>query len=350
VRALGDVALWTQHHEVRLVGERGPIARWPQPGDRDGFFVVGAALDDPPRLALRRSQAPEQVVVVDVASGEIQSRIAVAADAQLAFEPTGELLFESSERGVFGYDVHGRVVVEVHLHEVASGAGGRLSFAKDGKSALSSAYRGHLARIDLRAEKVTFHESVGVVDVSLDECGERALVHEVDHRVALWDVLAGKRTRTILAVSVNSEPIASVHANHDCTRVCVAFIAGAMSTFVDDGAPTHWRLASTSSSSSRALVHAGADRVLSVDRRIARLRTLAGTRVANAKSATRACFAGGDAGRRGVGVAVVNGAIHALDASGARLIEGPANVVEIAPHSRGVLALCDDDRAVVVEL
>jgi hypothetical protein len=368
IAAVGDHALVRSVGELKLVGLRGVLAHWSLPDYHDhgdgevdffGDIISRTLLAHPPRFALlratgrrvqRRIARIEQswVEIIDALTGEVHLRVDAPLRSLVAFDPDGAFLFANSDGGLVIVDDEGRVRPINGAPHVRS-----LSFSRDGRFALalSSWNDSRVVGIDLGdtpSVRWTNYE-VDALAAVMGADGARGLVlvaADAAFRLRTLESVVAGRGERILRTSITVEdrldvPLRSFAADASLQIACA---------LDDDGALTVFRAASDGWT--RAQVRLSRDVVVDVEHnRVLEagvgvyLRDLAGTLIRTSAYATRMCFAG-----TGPAAVLVGGAVHTLDETGTHLIDGAGNLVDIATHARGVIALDDRDCAHVVEV
>jgi hypothetical protein len=337
VRALADVAFLERDREVLLCAARGVLAHWPR-------RPLLALNHDPPRLAVASDGAIE---IVDVATGDVERRIDGVV-APLAFAKQGAPLVAMARgQRVVVIEDDGRaepidgVPDEVSRAHVVAAGTRAIAFIRRGFPQASVVWG-----IDLVERRTTWRreiESAMMHDVCIDDAGARVAL-AVGDRVLLIETSDGDIAAT---VSVHSdEPVRPqrLFANRELTMLAAV---------CSDGSADIYDVADFARPSfvAKSPAHGNGDQFdleralsISVGATDVRLYTLDGALVCKAEHAKRPCFAGATA------AAIVEGCVVALTRHGVVPIEGPTNIVALATHPRGVLAVDSDDRAHVIAI
>jgi hypothetical protein len=343
--------------EFVLAGARGVVSRWRNfdPEHSRPNTISFATLADPARFAVLRRRgrghAFSELDVVDVATGEVQYLIPRFAEIVrlLAWLPSGDALLVEDGDGLALLRDDGR---KTRVGDFEPGRPTAAWFASDGTRALvrfeheaaridafdlvdgtrlwslSSAAHSLVASADLTSFAIAHGGAVESFDVDNTELRPQLILAAApDPTLALWsnaklDVLAVRSRRRNLQV---------------LRRAGVG------------GPGTPW---TSTSEFAFAPVDVDVERGLALvvtGRGGVELRTLGGVLLSNVRPSFRACLA--MRGTERVAAALVDGALHVLDASGTvTLVEGPTQLTDIAPHARGVVAVDDQMCAHVIEL
>jgi hypothetical protein len=189
------------------------------------------------------------------------------------------------------------------------------------------------------------------------DCSHAALVVDSGDgplELERWDLERGERTDLLFALDHGASTLLrGIAATPDLARV--VGVARSGNLYVDDSLDTRAQRAvihARDGLGRDVLVHGPSMRSLAASEAGALLRDLLadardvrGRIIATVAGASRLCFAG-----TGTATALIGGAVHTIDGEGAHLVEGPAALIDIAPHPRGVLVVDDDDRALTIEL
>jgi hypothetical protein len=168
--------------------------------------------------------------------------------------------------------------------------------------------------------------------------------------VSLWDLAAGRVIGNVYDHDDDGTVLRNFWCNHDLTKLAVMDENGRTRTLMATKRDSHWVPEGEHRLPLETLIDLDRDLAFYAGDNGAIVAHLVNGTVAIAPRATRLCFAG-----TGAPVVLVDGAVHALAASREKsarfdLVEGPTNLVDIAAHPRGVIALDRDDCAHVIEV
>jgi hypothetical protein len=359
-----------------LAGPRGVVAsleteRWAFGHEvAYGDVVAHAALADPPRFAVIKRVFDmrnggvidlRNVELLDPTTGEVQQRVDnLYGRDLLGFDPTGTRLLVSTPSSLAVVDEAGRAH---HIpRSSVDGPVAGVAFSRSGGRVL---LRESLASLGARMSLLDLDVCEGVWNADVDARGfvvdsnfARALVLEAEGGenvlVSLWDLVEGRRIATVYEHDDAGTQLRNLWADRELMKLAVMDEDGRVRTFMATKRESHWVFEREVRLPFETLVDLDRDLAFYAGDNGAILASLApntANLVAIAPHATRLCFAG-----TGVPVVVVDGAMQAFNATSPKkpasfeLVEGPTNLVDIAPHPRGVIALDRDDCAHVVEV